>query len=753
MIQDIGGLGNNGVPQPGPVHNSFSNGPVTVSGQVGTALYFFSGAEYIEVPHAPSLNLASTDLTIDGWFAAFLPGSPGFGALPNWSPGQTFYFAVADKVDPFTNTGYGLAVRTTASPAPANPPNNFAVNVTVDVCFLQGNSGVCAQLYAGSAFYNATTFSYSVPSPPWPYTGQWLHLALTVDRAADTARFYVNGSPLGSSFSPGPGVNDNTLPLWFAKSRWPASHFEFSLDEIEIFDRALSASEIAALAGSGGKCKTPTPVVRTPTPSQTATFTFTRVPSATLTPSASPLPSLTPTLAPQPCSFIPGTVLCGGACPNSNEQCVPLADGTGCQCVPGVTETPTPSPTPTRPLTATPTNSPSRTSTRTITPSFTATPSRLPTATNTERPSLTRTLTRTPTPTRTLSHTPTFSLTVPPSPTNSGTRTFTATATASPTRTPTPSPSRTSTRTATPCLGEVCVFKIQDLNGDGTQDPGEPGLPGWTIQITLTSNGTPVTSLATASGGSMCTGLAGGQSYTATEVQQAGCVQTFPQGNHVFFLECNQLVNLSFLNRCPLPSLTPTRTGTRTLTPSFTPSATPTRTPTSTMTATRTSTTSPTRTPTPSRTLPPSPTGTPTCPPNTGSIQVTKATVCCLPNINQTIPSNQPFPFTTQGAGLPSSFTLDTDPSTGTPQTVLFQCLAPGSYRISEVVPARWALVGRSFAPPGCCSFGPGLNDISIALVGGASVQVGFQDAPLSTPTPTATRTPTRTPTSPAPSE
>ncbi|GIW40335.1 MAG: hypothetical protein KatS3mg076_0912 [Candidatus Binatia bacterium] len=87
-IADLSGSGNHGVPQPGPVNTTFSNGPVTVAGQVGSALSFFSGGEFVEVPHSSAFDLASTDLTIDAWFGAFLPGTPGFGGLPNWLSGH-----------------------------------------------------------------------------------------------------------------------------------------------------------------------------------------------------------------------------------------------------------------------------------------------------------------------------------------------------------------------------------------------------------------------------------------------------------------------------------------------------------------------------------------------------------------------------------------------------------------------------------------------------------------------------------------
>src|SRR4029077_11849361 len=92
------------------------------------------------------------------------------------------------------------------------------------------------------------------------------------------------------------------------------------IDEIEVFNRALSAPEIQAIAdaGSAGKCKpTPTPTATptatftptatatfTPTATATATATFTPTPTATFTPTPtpeqSPTPTPTPTVPPAP---------------------------------------------------------------------------------------------------------------------------------------------------------------------------------------------------------------------------------------------------------------------------------------------------------------------------------------------------------------------------------------------------------------------------------------------------------------------
>lgn len=98
-----------------------------------------------------------------------------------------------------------------------------------------------------------------------------------------------------------------------------------------------------------------------------------------------------------------------------------------------------------------------------------------------------------------------------------------------------------------PPLGSICGVKFNDVNGNTQRDPGEPGLAGWTINLT----GPVITSVMTGAGGGYCfNNLPAGQ-YTVSEVLQAGWTQTMPPppGTYgIALLPGQNVVNVDFGN-------------------------------------------------------------------------------------------------------------------------------------------------------------------------------------------------------------
>ena len=89
---------------------------------------------------------------------------------------------------------------------------------------------------------------------PFIADGRWHHVAVTVDRdRADGIRWFVDGREAASRQDPTPrkGSLDNASPLFLGGRRHGDGNFVGKLDEVAIFNRALTAAEIAKLYRDG----------------------------------------------------------------------------------------------------------------------------------------------------------------------------------------------------------------------------------------------------------------------------------------------------------------------------------------------------------------------------------------------------------------------------------------------------------------------------------------------------------------------
>ena len=92
---------------------------------------------------------------------------------------------------------------------------------------------------------------FEIPQTDWSHhlmadidlpLGQWVHLAGTFD--GKTMRIYVNGKEHGTMDRPGPiKPNEFHLCLGSYEENHPA-HFTGLLDEVKLYNRALTAEEI-----------------------------------------------------------------------------------------------------------------------------------------------------------------------------------------------------------------------------------------------------------------------------------------------------------------------------------------------------------------------------------------------------------------------------------------------------------------------------------------------------------------------------
>ena len=107
--------------------------------------------------------------------------------------------------------------------------------------------------------------------------------------------------------------------------------------------------------------------------------------------------------------------------------------------------------------------------------------------------------------------------------------------------------------------------------------------------------------------------------------------------------------------------------------------------------------------------------------------------------------SSQAFGFS--GSGPLGSFSL-VDDGEGGPSSRTFAGLAPGTYTVSEIVPANWALSGVTCSDPSVVVAGP---QVTITLTPGGSVVCTYRDTRIDPPVPPEPPTPPTPPTPPGP--
>ena len=91
-----------------------------------------------------------------------------------------------------------------------------------------------------------TTAETCVYSATSIQTGQWYHLVGTYD--GSTARLYVNGAEDGAnSFTSTGAANSNAVHIGARSDTTGSDQFDGVIDDVRIYDHALSVDEIARL--------------------------------------------------------------------------------------------------------------------------------------------------------------------------------------------------------------------------------------------------------------------------------------------------------------------------------------------------------------------------------------------------------------------------------------------------------------------------------------------------------------------------
>ncbi len=167
----------------------------SVAGKIGEAMKFEDAGDYINIPSSANLNLSLAEgLTYASWIRIDV-------APTNWTP------------------------------IISNTSQNLSIYKGGLLLFRPG--GTIPQLVA-----------YLVPTLPTNKVGEWFHVVATYDGAKIS--FYLNGAPLtcSSCSAAVSGVFPSTNSYKIAGSVTPLNG---AIDDLRVYNRALSASEIAEL--------------------------------------------------------------------------------------------------------------------------------------------------------------------------------------------------------------------------------------------------------------------------------------------------------------------------------------------------------------------------------------------------------------------------------------------------------------------------------------------------------------------------
>jgi hypothetical protein len=201
--RDSSGQGNNG---------TLVSGPVPVAGKIGQALRFDGTSQKITY----GTNVASFK----------------FG---------TGSFSISAWVRPVNKTGQVPAIF-------GVPSGNGTVSrygLTLDYITTPGSTGVRAFMQADSNHIISVTSSQTLPN------NKWAHLVMVVDRVGQVVTAYVNGIPTSGSIAGSFNLSDVVSPggtaVTGAQVNGSNDFVLGSIDDVRIYNRALSAQEVQQL--------------------------------------------------------------------------------------------------------------------------------------------------------------------------------------------------------------------------------------------------------------------------------------------------------------------------------------------------------------------------------------------------------------------------------------------------------------------------------------------------------------------------
>ena len=206
-----------------------TNGITFTDGKVGQGFHLNGINQYIQIADSAALKPAS--VTVEAWVRLDVQVTPGAN-----SPGQEFIvFKKNSRAGNFE--GYSLL-----------------------------KNQVSGRDFFRFAIASSAGVQVKADSTTVPLVGVWYHLVGTYDGVTGSLKLYVNGVQEGSA-NPGFPLDYGTRPVFIGTTAeyWDGK-FGGTVDEVSIYNRALSTNEIQAIynARSNGKCPLPPTIVVQP---------------------------------------------------------------------------------------------------------------------------------------------------------------------------------------------------------------------------------------------------------------------------------------------------------------------------------------------------------------------------------------------------------------------------------------------------------------------------------------------------------
>ena len=191
--------GTTAIDSEGGHHGTLTNGPAWIPGQVDGGLEFDGTDDFINVPHDDALSLTS--------------------------------FSISAWIRPASLTGWKVIV------------NKGTTTSAVNYYLATDNDEI------GLGYYNAGWVEFNTTSADLT-SNQWYHVLASYDDASRTGRIYLDGTLVHTStVSTSPLPNSDALTI--GRSGF-GEYWTGIVDDVRIYNRVLSDSEAADIAGGGG---------------------------------------------------------------------------------------------------------------------------------------------------------------------------------------------------------------------------------------------------------------------------------------------------------------------------------------------------------------------------------------------------------------------------------------------------------------------------------------------------------------------